>query len=161
MEIADGRMYLFEERVPLRTHQILRHELKEGRPTLYISKHSPMQLRTQFNFDPSLMKTLWLSTRPESDCIPPMNLKMFETRVKEFLEEYPDGIVALNGIDVLEMWNGLRPVLDVLRRAQERVSSNGTNMLISMDPKNYSERTVSEMEKISDEVVCSVSEADS
>lgn len=161
MKITSGRLYLFKERVPLRTHQILRTELRGGRPTLYISKHSPAQLRTQFDFDPSIMHTLWLSPRPEPDCIPPMNLGIFEKRVDEFLEESPDGIIALNGIDVLEMWNGLRPVIDVLRRAQSKVSSNETNLLISLDPKMYRENTLAELEKISDEVVSSVCEADS
>jgi len=161
VKIASGRMYLFEERVPLRTHQILRTELRNGRPTLYISKHSPAQLRTQFDFDPEIMQTYWLSPRPEGDCIPPMNLKAFEGRMEEFLKENPDGLIALNGIDVLEMWNGLRPVVDVLRKAQERVATNGTNMLISMDPKMYREHTVLELEKISDEVVCSIAEGES
>jgi hypothetical protein len=52
-------------------------------------------------------------------------------------------------------------VVDVLRKAQERVASNGTNLLISMDPKMYREHTVTELEKISDEVVCSIAESES
>lgn len=153
MKISAGKMYLFEERVPLRTHQILRKELSDGRETLYISKHSPQQLRTQFDFDPSMLLTLWLSPRPEDDCIPPMNLEMFERRVEDFLKEYPNGIVALNGFDVLEMWNGFRPVLDVLRRARRKVRTNGTNFIISLDPKNLNQRTVCALRKLSDIVI--------
>lgn len=158
MRISSGKLYLFEERVPLRTHQMLRRELTGGRETLYISKHSPQQLRTQFDFDPTMLLTLWLSPRPEDDCIPPMNLKVFERRVNVFLNEFPHGIVVLNGYDVLEMWNGPRPVLDVLKRARIQVNANGTNFIISLDPKNLSQRTVAELEKLSDIVVCSTPE---
>lgn len=159
MRIASGKFYLFEERVPLRTHQILRKELSAGRETLYISKHSPQQVRSQFDFDPSILKTMWLSPRPEDDCIPPMNLRLFEERVCEFLEEYPNGIVALNGLDVLEMWNGFRPVKDVLRRTRSHVSDNGNNLIVSLDPKNLNQRTVAELERLSDVVICSTPEA--
>ena len=159
MKIRTGKLYLFEERVPLRTHQILRKELSSGRETLYISKHSPQQLRTQFDFDPSMFKTLWLSPRPEENCIPPMNLAIFEHRIRTFLKENPHGIVALNGLDVLEMWNGFRPVLDVIKKAQTIVNKNGTNFILSLDPKNLNPRQVTDLERISDEIVCSCLEA--
>jgi len=155
MKLDTGRLYLFEERVPLRTHQVLRKEMTEGREILYISKHSPRQLRSQFNFDPSILQTVWLSPRPEVDCIPPMNLVLFEALVLTFLRHYPHGIVVLNGMDVLEMWNGFRPVLDVIRKAQIEVNANGTNFVISIDPKNMSARSVAELEKVSDEIICS------
>jgi len=155
MKLDTGRLYLFEERVPLRTHQVLRKEMTEGREILYISKHSPRQLRSQFNFDPSILQTVWLSPRPEVDCIPPMNLVLFEAMVLTFLRHNPHGIVVLNGMDVLEMWNGFRPVLDVIRKAQIEVNANGTNFVISIDPKNMSARSVAELEKVSDEIICS------
>jgi hypothetical protein len=58
-------------------------------------------------------------------------------------------------MDVLEMWNGFRPVLDVIRKAQIEVNANGTNFVISIDPKNMSARSVAELEKVSDEIICS------
>ncbi|HUL39829.1 MAG TPA: DUF835 domain-containing protein [Methanomassiliicoccales archaeon] len=159
MKISKGKLYLFEERVPLRTHQILRKELSDGREALYISKHPPQQLKMQFDFDEDALRTLWLSPRPDDDCIPPMNLEVFELRVNEFLKESPDGIVALNGLDVLEMWNGLRPVLEVLKRARSKLNAYGTNFILSVDPRNMRERSVSELEKVSDIVVDSTAKA--
>ena len=155
MKISAGKLYLFEERVPLRAHQTLRKELSKGREALYISKNSPHQLRAQFTADGSMLLTLWLSPRPDEGCIPPMNLKAFERRVAEFLGAYPEGIVAINGLDVLEMWNGVRPVLDVMRRTRSKVSVNGNSLIISMDPNNLSQRTVAELEKLSDMVIAS------
>jgi hypothetical protein len=154
MKLDTGRLYLFEERVPLRTHQVLRNEMTGGRETMYISKHSPQQLRTQFDFDPGMLHAVWLSARPEADCIPPMNLAVFEARVIAFLKRSPHGIVALNGMEVLERWNGLRPVLEVIRKAQREVNANCTNIVISIDPKVMSAHSVEELEKLSDEVVC-------
>ncbi|NLI73888.1 MAG: DUF835 domain-containing protein [Euryarchaeota archaeon] len=155
MKLAKGKFYLFEERVPLRTHQVLRKELSKGRKTLYISKNPPRLLRSQLNFDETKLSTMWLSTRPNPECIPPMNLKIFEQNITDFLSENENGIVVLNGLDVLEMWNGFRPVLDVLARTQRRVNSNGSNLLISLDPHNHYPQKLVKLEDISDEVISS------
>ncbi|HHT74940.1 MAG TPA: DUF835 domain-containing protein [Euryarchaeota archaeon] len=155
MKLLQGKFYLFEERVPLRTHQVLRKELDKGRKTLYISKNPPRLLRTQLDFDETRLSTMWLSTRPSPECIPPMNLNIFEQNIMDFLSKNENGIVVLNGLDVLEMWNGFRPVLDVLARAQVKVNANGSNLLISLDPHNHYPQKLEKLENISDEVISS------
>lgn len=153
MKISSGKLYLIEERVPLRTHQLLRKELARGRAALYISKHSPSQLGTQFSLDTDPLETKWLTPRPESSCIPPMNLQMFEDNVREFLKANENGIVVLNGVDVLEMWNGNRPVLDVIKKLQSSMKAGEGNFIISLDPKNHYRTSLNALEKASDEVV--------
>lgn len=155
MKIATGKMYLFVERVPLRTHQVLRKELSEGRKALYISKNSPHLLRTQLNFDPDTIQMKWLTPRPGLECIPPMNLAEFEKYVDRFMKENKNGIVVLNGVEVLEMWNGFKPVLEVIKRTQEKVSGNGNNLLVSLDPKTQFTKNLSDLQEISDEVISS------
>jgi len=155
LKLTKGKFYLFEERVPLRTHQVLRKELGKGRKTLYISKNPPRLLRTQLDFDETKLSTMWLSTRPNPECIPPMNLVMFEENITEFLAANKDGIIVLNGLDVLEMWNGFRPVLDVLSRTHDRVNDEGSNLIISLDPHNHYPQKLVKLEKISDEVISS------
>lgn len=153
VRISSGKLYLIEERVPLRTHQLLRKELARGRAALYISKHSPSQLGTQFSLDSDPLQTKWLTPRPESSCIPPMNLQKFEENVREFLKLNHDGIVVLNGVDVLEMWNGCRPVLDVIKKVQMEMRTSEGNFIISLDPKNHYQTSLNALEKASDEVV--------
>ena len=120
---------------------------------MYISKHSPTQLGTQFSLDTDPLQTKWLTPRPESSCIPPMNLQKFEDNVKEFLKENENGIVVLNGVDVLEMWNGTRPVLDVIKKLQSSMKTGEGNFIISLDPKNHYQTSLNALEKASDEVV--------
>ncbi|MCX6651549.1 MAG: DUF835 domain-containing protein [Methanomassiliicoccales archaeon] len=148
----EGKLVMIKERVPLRTHEMLRRELKKGRKALYISKHSPRQLEMQFEQVKENMTAKWLMPRPEGDCIPPMNLQRFEESIVEFLNENEDSIVVLNGLDVLYMWNGIRPVIDSLKRA--RGSMGGAEFFISLDPNEYSPSNVGALERISDEVVC-------
>ena len=88
-----------------------------------------------------------------------MNLEVFENKVNEFLSENANGIIVLNGVDVLEMWNGFRPVLDAIRRARTRVNSNGTNLIISLDPKSHYHSNLTELEKSSDLVISSYAES--
>ncbi|MCG7844762.1 MAG: DUF835 domain-containing protein [Methanomassiliicoccales archaeon] len=143
---------MIKERVPLRTHEMLRRELRKGRKALYISKHSPRQLEMQFELVKENMTALWLSPRGEDDCIPPMNLERFEKSIKQFLSENESPIVVLNGLDVLYMWNGIRPVLDSIKRA--RGTLGNAEFFISLDPKEYYPVHVGALERISDEVVC-------
>ena len=152
MDILSGKLYLIEERVPLRTHQLLRKELARGRAGLYISKHSRNQLGTQFDLVSEPLETQWLSPRPEDCCIPPMNLMKFEENVKEFLNQHHNGIIILNGMDVLEKWNGHRPVLEMVKKIQKEMGE-GANFIISLDPKSHHQTSMDALEKISDEVV--------
>ncbi|MEM0449487.1 MAG: DUF835 domain-containing protein [Methanomassiliicoccales archaeon] len=158
MRIEEGKLYLFKERVPLRTHQIMRKELYKGRETLYISKNSPSQVGMQFDFDSCKLMTLWLSPRPERNCVPPMNIKILEKKVFEFIDSSPKGIVALNGVEILEMWNGFRAVLDFLKKSKGHIVCNDNNIFISLDPKNISQRNLVEVEKLSDIVIGSNNE---
>jgi hypothetical protein len=157
VKVTKGRFYLFEERVPLRTHQVIRKELSNGRKALYISKNAPDLLRSQLDFDRNCLMTRWLSPRADITCIPPMNLEVFEKAIKEFFNENEDAMVILNGIDVLEKWNGWSPVLDVLRKTGKMLDQGSGNIIISLDPKNHFPLKLKKLEGISDFVVSSCS----
>jgi hypothetical protein len=151
MKLDAGKMILIEERVPLRTHQLLRRELSQGRKAMYISKHSPALLESQFENVKENMETRWLSPRANENCIPPMNLHKFEEEVETFLEHNQDGIIVLNGIEVLEMWNGFRPVLNIIKKTRNQTEMG--NLIITMDSKDYFDSHIKELRNISDEVV--------
>ena len=152
MNDKEGKLVMIKERVPLRTHEMLRRELRKGRKALYISKNSPRQLQMQFEPVKKNMKAMWLSPRTEDDCIPPMSLERFEESIKEFLKENEFPIVVLNGVDVLYSWNGFRPVIDSLKRA--RGGLGNAEFFISLDPNEHNPGCVGALERISDEVVC-------
>ncbi|MDH7508842.1 MAG: DUF835 domain-containing protein [Methanomassiliicoccales archaeon] len=153
--ISKGKLYLFIERVPLRTHQILRKELANGKKVLYISKNAPELLRSQLNFEPKKLHIKWLNPRPRNDCIPPMNLALFEYYVDNFIKENKNCIVVLNGIEVLQMWNGFVPVLKILKNVKNKINTNCISMLISIDPKTQFENQLNLLQSISDEVISS------
>lgn len=153
MRLATGKTYLLMERVPLRTHQMLRSELAQGRKVLYFSKHPPALLRSQLDFDRDQIELKWLNPRPDENCSSPINLDAFEKRTASFLEKNRHGIVVLNGLEVLEMWNGFKPVFDRLRSVQRKVSANDNNFIITFDPKNQITNHVKDLSVIADEVI--------
>ena len=155
MKVSKGMFYLFKERVPLRTHQVVRRELSQGRKALYISKNAPELLRSQLDFDQTKLATRWLSPRTEESCIPPMNLDILESEIRRFILMNRDGLIILNGLDVLEKWNGWWPVLDVLKRTEKVILRDDGNLIISLDPKSHYPLMLRKLEIISDEVVSS------
>jgi hypothetical protein len=82
-----------------------------------------------------------------------MNLIRFEENVQHFFEENHDGILVLNGVDVLQMWNGFRPVLEIVKRARRSAGAQEGNFIISLDPKDYYDGELKALRGISDEVV--------
>lgn len=155
MDIVMGKMYLFVERVPLRTHILLRKEMAKGRKVLYLTKNSPLVLKSQLEDENDLLEIKWLSPRPNEECLSPVNLEALEAIIARFMQQNPDGIVVLNGLEVLEMWNGFTPVAACLKRAQNRMAENNNSIMISVDPKNLYTSNISPLTKISDEVISS------
>jgi len=153
MNITRGKFYLFEERVPLRTHQLIRKELRLGRKALYISKNAPELLRSQLSFDKVRLQTKWLTPRIGENYIPPMNLEMLENSIYRFVKKNREGLVIINGLDVLEKWNGWTPILKVLRRVERYVRENDGNLIISLDPRNHFSKKLEKLELISDQVI--------
>lgn len=101
------------------------------------------------------MNARWVVSKTFADCVPPMNLKMFEDVVYEFLQENPDGIIAINGLDVMEMWNSFHPIIDMLSRLRDRINVGNNNMVMSLDPKNFYPPKLEMLESITDEIISS------
>jgi hypothetical protein len=157
MDIVMGKMYLFVERVPLRTHILLRKEMAKGRKVLYLTKNSPIILKSQLEDEMDQLEIKWLSPRPNEECLSPVNLDALEASITQFMAANPDGIIVLNGLEVLEMWNGFTPVAACLKKAQTKLSENNNSLMISVDPKNLCTGNITPLTKISDEVICSTS----
>ncbi len=155
MEITKGTLYLFMERVPLKTHRVVREELSRGRKALYISKKAPNILRSQFEFDDSIFKTKWLSPRTREVCIPPMNLELFKKDIKDFIITNENGLVVINGLDVLEKWNGFYPVLQVLKMLGRELKDKNNNIIISLNPASHFSNDLDKLKVISYRTVSS------
>jgi hypothetical protein len=153
MDINTGKMYLIVERAPVSTHRALRKEMTRGKKVLYISKVPPHVLRNQFDFDEESLQIRWLNIRPNDDCIPPMNLEKMGSEIEQFLAENHNGIICLNGMEVLEMWNGLASVVNMLRKAQQSVRITDNTIVVSLDPKKLFWNDISSLKRISDDVV--------
>jgi hypothetical protein len=94
-----------------------------------------------------------LAERPNDDCIPPMNLEKMGSEIEQFLAENHNGIICLNGMEVLEMWNGLASVVTMLRKAQRSVRITDNTIVVSLDPKKLFWNDISSLKRISDDVV--------
>jgi hypothetical protein len=153
MDIVIGRMYLFVERVPLKTHILLRKELAKGRRVLYITKNAPEMLRPQLGEEMEHVEVRWLTPRLGDGCLSPISLDALEESIAQFMEGNPDGIIVLNGLEVLEMWNGFSPVAACLRKAHAKLAENNNSLMVSVDPKNLWTASIAPLAKFSDEVI--------
>lgn len=97
----------------------------------------------------------WLTARAEESCIPPMNLEILEDTIVKFLETNKEGMIVINGLEVLEMWNGFMPIVKMVERLKLKLVEPDKAILISLDPKNLVSNNLTRLERVSDVVVAS------
>jgi archaellum biogenesis ATPase FlaH len=84
-----------------------------------------------------------------------MNLEIIEDTIVKFLETNKEGMIVINGLEVLEMWNGFMPIVKMVERLKLKLVEPDKAILISLDPKNLVSNNLTRLERVSDVVVAS------
>lgn len=154
MNIAcEKQVYLFEEEKAFNTNIAVRKELKNGRKILYISKTPIGVLKEQFDDENDLIDLRSLSPRPESDCISPMNAEALKCTVQKFIDENSDGVIVINGIDVMEKWMSFKIIKSIIEEVRELALSNNHSVIITQNPLTINSQKLLILESLADEIV--------
>ncbi len=149
----EKQVYLFEEEKAFNTNIAVRKELKNGRRILYISKTPIGVLKEQFDDENELIDLRSLSPRPESDCISPMNTEALKCTVQKFIDENSDGVIVLNGIDVMEKWMSFNIIKSIVEEMIELAISNNHSVIITQNPLAINSQKLLILESLADEIV--------
>lgn len=150
---CEKQVYLFEEEKAFNTNIAVRKELKNGRRILYISKTPIGVLKEQFDDENNLIDLRSLSPRPESDCISPMNTEALKYTIQKFIDENSDGIIVLNGIDVMEKWMSFNTIKSIIEEVKELALSNNHSVIITQNPLAINSQKLLILESLADEIV--------
>ena len=135
-----GRTYLVYEKRLEGTGRMTRQLGETGSPVLAVTRLHPglVAERTGMDADDSI----WLSERAGPRNIPPDQLNRLFQRISAFLSENPEGIVMLEGIEYLLLYNEVKKVLATVERINDAVMSSRAVLVISVDPLTFDPRTL-------------------
>jgi hypothetical protein len=136
--------YIEEEKIENSIQYFL--TLIEDRPGLIITRRYPEWLKQEFEI-PDL-DIYWLSMNfAHLNYISPNNLPRLINVIISFLENNPDGVIMLEGVEYLASQNGYQSTIRFLQYLRDRVSLTSGLILISMDPLAFPIKEVHQIKR--------------
>ena len=146
-----GRMHLVIDQRTEKTMSIAKDFVASGYTLLCISRFHPDILRSMwgegdFHF-------IWLSERETDHSISGCQLDKIREEADSFLERNQKGIVVLEGIEYLSLFNDFSKLQIFVEQLNEMSMERRAVLLISVDPRLFDQRSLARLRRFA-EVVC-------
>lgn len=135
-----GRTYIVYEKRVEGTGRMACRLGEMGSRVLTVTRLHPGLLAERIGMDAE--ESIWLSERAGPRNIPPDQLNRLFQGISAFLSENPDGIVMLEGVEYLLLYNEVKRVLATVERINDVVMSSQAVLVISVDPLTLDPRTL-------------------
>ncbi len=149
LELVPGHTYLVEEEKRAQSLKIFEDMLKKGRKGLLITRMNPKAVEA----DGALqgVRSYWLADVRGHGSLDALvltaSLESIIFTVEEFLQENPDALILLDGVEFLVDNNNFNAVLRFLRRLVDLTSQGDRLMLVSVSPGTLQERELKNLER--------------
>lgn len=149
--LAPGRTYVFEESPPevsfdAFSNLVSTADEKGGKtPGLAITRQHPDLVRDKYGLEHTPL--YWLATRVGDGVISPTNLGILTHTMVKFVQERPNGVMLLDGIEYLVSNNDFNKVLRAVDQVSDHISQSGCRLLIPVDPRAFDPRELALLER--------------
>jgi hypothetical protein len=140
-----GACYLLASRRPDPAYRLFLTMIRSGHSGLVISRTHPDRLRRTWALEG--VRVSWLSHTPGEDNQNPMALGGLTKLVTKFMEEQPEGVVLLDGLEYLVTNNGFQQVLLFLEGINEFVMARNNILLVPVSPAALEVREMALLER--------------
>jgi hypothetical protein len=89
----------------------------------------------------------WLATRAGQGVISPTNLGILTQTMVKFIQEHPNGVMLLDGLEYLVSNNDFNKVLRAVDQVNDHLSQSGSRLIISVDPRAFEPRELALLER--------------
>jgi len=135
-----GRTYLIYEKQMARTAHIAHELSKTGSSVLTVTRLHPDLIEERMPLCASA--SIWLSERAGSKNVPPDQLNRLYHQISTFLSSNKDGVVLLEGVEYLLLFNETKKVLSFVERVNDLIMSSHAVLLVPIDPPTLTPRTL-------------------
>ena len=112
---------------------------------LAVSRQHPDLIRQKYGLEATPI--FWLATRAGEDVIAPTNLSILTNTLVRFVEENPEGVILLDGLEYLMSNNDFNKVLRVIDQVNDHISQSKSLMIIPVDPRAFSQKELALLER--------------
>jgi len=112
---------------------------------LVVTREFPETIRRSFNIQ--VTPIIWLTEAPGEMRVAPTSLAMLTDTIVRFMENNPNSIVLVEGVEYMVTFNDFRKVLKSLDSLNESTWVTKSRLLISVDPRAFDEKELALLER--------------
>jgi len=112
---------------------------------LVVTREFPDSIRKNFHLE--VTPIIWLTESPGVMRIAPTSLAVLTDTIIRFMENNPNSIVLIEGIEYMVTFNDFRKVLKQLDSLNETAWITTGRLVISVDPRAFDEREIAMLER--------------
>ena len=146
-KLISGLSYLVEEKRAEKCYKLYRALREQGKPGFAVARTNPKLLERTYGLEKD--EIAWLTDREVGTDIKrlPPSLESIIYSIEEFIDDNPEGVVLLDGIEYLIGNNTFNPVIRFLRRLVDKVSTTELILMVSLTPETLDSNQVTLMER--------------
>lgn len=118
---------------------------------LAISRQHPDLIKEKYGLEATPI--YWLATRAGDDVIAPTNLGILTHMLIKFVEENPNGVMLLDGLEYLVSNNDFNKVLRVIDQVSDHISQSKSVLIIPIDPRAFASKELALLERNVEKIV--------
>ena len=131
-----------DERKPDVSYRLLLEWAAAGRNVLCITREPPERIRARYPLNGA--EHYWLVTKGDHRAVSPLRLSSIADRVESFARGRPNGVILIDGVELLMVMNSYEQVREFLVHIR-RLLKNGTSCLVPIDTRTL---TVAELAEL-------------
>ena len=138
-----GGIVLVDERKPELSYRLLLNQEASGRRVMCITREPPERVRARYPLNGA--EHYWLVTRGDVRAVSPMRLDTIASRVESFVRRRPNGIIMIDGVELLMVMNNYEKVREFLLRLQGMLNKVGVGCIIPIDTRTLTTGELAEL----------------
>jgi len=131
-----------DERKPDVSYRLLLEWAAAGRNVLCITREPPERVRARYPLNGA--EHFWLVTNGDHRAVSPLRLNSIADRVESFARRRPNGVILIDGVELLMVMNSYEQVREFLVHIR-RLLKNGASCLVPIDTRTL---TVTELAEL-------------
>ncbi|WP_321418101.1 DUF835 domain-containing protein [uncultured Methanomethylovorans sp.] len=138
--LESGSIYLIPNHDSDEGYKIFTNVVKSGMQGLCITRQNPEKIRDKYNLTKTPMIWLTKNRIHGQQVIDPSELfKIFPT-VFDFINKAQDGIILLDGIEFLSLFNDVRSVVKLMEQTNDTIMASSSRMILQLDPEVFDKK---------------------
>lgn len=135
-----GSIYLIPNHDSAEGYKVFANVVKSGMQGLCITRQNPEKIRDKYNLTKTPMIWLTKNRIHGQQVIDPSELfKIFPT-VFDFINKAQDGIILLDGIEFLSLFNDVRSVVKLMEQTNDTIMASSSRMILQLDPEVFDKK---------------------